>query len=69
MAMRQFHLVDIKQSADGQTIHATVHDRDWTLFTQPPSDVKMIGFSEDGDPIIRFPSSKLVFNRIIDFDR
>ncbi len=67
--MRQFHLIYARPAADGRTVVATVRDRDWTLFTQPPPDVKIIGFSEDGDPIIRFPSSKLICNRIIDFDR
>lgn len=66
---RQFRLVNIRPSANGKTYTAEVVDRDWTRFTTPPEDVRVMWESTEGNPIIKFPARKLVGNNILDFDR
>ena len=66
---RQFKLAYIRPTASGEYVKATVVDRDWSRFTEPPTDVQVVGETDNGDPIVVFPKHKLIGDSILDFDR
>ena len=68
---RQFRLIDVRPSADGRTVTATVADADWTRFTEPPADVQVLPTPPHFPyaAVVRFPARKLVCGNILDFDR
>lgn len=66
---RQFRLINTRPSADGTSYTAEVIDRDWTRFTEPPQDVKVLYTNDQGNPVVRFPAAKLVGGNVLDFDR
>ena len=62
----QFYVSNTRPSADGETITATIIDRDLNRLhlLDFPADIKIIGEDEDGNPIVRCPKERVRFGNI-----
>ncbi len=67
--MRQFRLANIRPSASGQYITATVVDPDWNRFTAMDNGIQVIEDDRGDGERIRFQSHMLVCGNILDLDR
>ncbi len=69
--MKQFNLIDIRPSADGEHVTAIIHDSDWTTDVQYDALTDhSLQFLEETDngPRVRFPKRMLV-GFVLDLDR